>query len=176
MPIENSTEIWKPVVGWEGWYSVSKPGRVRRDMTATGATVGRILKTRPHAHGYRNVALHKPGFEKLMLVHRLVLESFVGPCPPGHEGNHKNGDKADNRLTELERITRQENMRHARCVLGHTNAGMRHGNAILRDFDVLAIRRVIQRKSGTHRRIAEWYGISHSTVEKIARRAYWRHL
>jgi hypothetical protein len=53
------------------------------------------------AQGHRN-----------LLVHRLVLETFVGPCPDGFECNHKNRDRTDNRLENLEWVTHRDNMRN----------------------------------------------------------------
>lgn len=46
-------------------------------------------------------------------IHRLVWEAFHGAIPPGFEVNHRNGDKTDNRLENLELVTRSENMAHA---------------------------------------------------------------
>lgn len=45
-------------------------------------------------------------------VHRLVLETFVGPCPEGYEADHRNRDRSDNRLSNLRYVTRAENQRN----------------------------------------------------------------
>lgn len=59
------------------------------------------------------VFLRKDGRYFTCLVHRLVLEAFVGPCPPGYETNHGNGQKADNTLANLEYVTPSQNLQHA---------------------------------------------------------------
>ena len=51
---------------------------------------------------------------KLYLCHRLVWEAVHGPVPEGYEINHINGIKNDNRLANLELVTHQENMQHAK--------------------------------------------------------------
>lgn len=48
-----------------------------------------------------------------LCVHVLVAHAFLGPCPPDHEVNHKDGDKANNRWDNLEYLTHAENMQHA---------------------------------------------------------------
>ena len=61
-----------------------------------------------NAQGYRVVGIAG----KLYRVHRLVLEAFVGQCPEGFECNHKNRDRSDNRLENLEWVTHIENLRN----------------------------------------------------------------
>ena len=123
---------WRPVVGYEGRYSVSSNGDVRRDAPGPGATVGRILK--PYSvgvGGHHSVTLTLDGFQKKYLVHRLVLIAFRGEPPVGMEGCHNNGDPADNRLENLRWDSHSGNMldviKHGRhnyahrstCVVGH---------------------------------------------------------
>lgn len=113
------TEVWKPVVGYEDCYAVSNHGRIKRTKKGKGTTVGRILKLRLRKNGYLDVLLCKDGKKKSYLVHCLVLEAFAGPCPPGHECNHKckSGNKTKNYLWNLEWVTHSENQRHMVDVL-----------------------------------------------------------
>ena len=121
-------EEWRPVVGHEGWYEVSDHGRVRRVRPATATRIGYILN--PYVwHGYRYVRLQQDGVKYVCRVHRLVLAAFCGPCPPQHEANHKNGNKADNRPDNLEWITRSENMIHAWAIGLQTYNGKRKEEA-----------------------------------------------
>lgn len=98
-------EEWMQVEGWP--YSVSDQGRVRNDRT------GHVLRPAKHNCGYRHVALCEGKKRRRAYVHHLVLEAFVSPRPEGEETNHKNGNKADNRLANLEWVTRSANASHA---------------------------------------------------------------
>ena len=107
------TEEWRPIVGFEGYYDVFDLGRVR-SLRFRSRSVDRPLpvprlRTLALREGYPFVVLCRPGQRRRASVHHLVLEAFVGPCPPGHETGHLNHDRQDNRLTNLAWITRLEN-------------------------------------------------------------------
>ena len=70
-----------------------------------------ILKPLIHRLGYHFVYLLTNGKNTMLYVHRLVLEVFIGKCPRDKECNHKNGIRNDNRLSNLERVTHDENMK-----------------------------------------------------------------
>lgn len=99
------TESWKPVVGYEEFYEVSDAGRVRSltRRTPVGVRVGRILKPRRHKNGgHRYVQLCRDGGCVSRTVHRLVLETFLGPRPEGMEACHfPDRDPGNNRLANL---------------------------------------------------------------------------
>jgi len=99
-------ENWRDVVGFEGKYEVSNLGRVR------SLCCGRIkvLKLGRHGNGYRTVT---PGGRISKLVHRLVAMAWIGPIPNDKEVNHIDGDKANNRVENLEYVTRRGNVHHA---------------------------------------------------------------
>jgi len=91
---------WKPI-GDRG-HQISDLGQVRG--------LNRLLTPTHGSGGYLRVNLTPRGMQ---YVHRLVLEAFVGAVPPGRQVNHKNGDKADNRLVNLECVTPGQNNQHA---------------------------------------------------------------
>lgn len=98
-------EEWRPVIGREGRYEVSSHGRVRSlDRVITTKTghqrryKGRMLALVPSVSGYPVVNL---GHSDTRLVHRLVLESFVGPAPDGHECCHGDGNRTNSHLSNL---------------------------------------------------------------------------
>ncbi len=99
------SEVWAGIPSAPG-YSVSSTGQVRGPRGK--------LTTHPTARGYLTCSLRAGGKKLTTTVQRLVLEAFVGPPPTSkHEANHKNGNKADNCPSNLEWVTRQENMDHA---------------------------------------------------------------
>ena len=97
-------EIWKPVIGWEGFYEVSNLGNVRR-------VTGRILKQQKIARGYMGVTLsdYKDRRKSRRYVHQLVAEVFIGNPERLHDINHKNEIKDDNRVENLEYCSRVYN-------------------------------------------------------------------
>lgn len=101
-----AAEVWRPI-SYRPQYEVSDLGRVRSlDRTIVEKTGmsrphrGRVLTPMRLSSGYRQVTLTAGPYLR-RYVHRLVLEVFVGPCPPGMEGCHKNCDPTDNRLANL---------------------------------------------------------------------------
>lgn len=105
MPVE----IWKPVVGYEGLYEVSSIGRVKSIKRNTA--INRILK--PHnTKKYFQVCLCKNGIIAYKSVHRLVAEAFI-PNPDNlPEVNHKDENKLNNEISNLEWISRSSNLKY----------------------------------------------------------------
>lgn len=111
-----TTEIRKAVVGYEGSYEVSDLGRVRSlDRVRLGKNKlgypqayklkGRILRLNRVARGYPACALAG----KTICAHRLAALAFLGPCPPGCEVRHKDGDRNNPRVSNLEYGTHADN-------------------------------------------------------------------
>lgn len=141
-PTQNMSELWKPVIGYEGLYEVSDMGRVRsldRKVKYSNGSIhphpGRMLKFTP-LHGYPTVCLAKKGTRKTSYVHILVLEAFVGPRPPKMEGCHSDDVRTNNNLSNLRWDTAPENRRDiirngnnyelkkTHCPQGHALLGM----------------------------------------------------
>lgn len=88
-------ERWAWIPGYEYIYKVSDRGSIR-------SLGGRVLRAHPiNEIGHLQVGLSKDGVRKTKYIHRAVLEAFVGPCPPGMQCRHLNGDAGDNRLENL---------------------------------------------------------------------------
>ena len=98
-------EIWKPVVGYEGLYEVSSYGRVRsldRYDSRNRFLKGRILRLNDDGKGYLRVQLSSNGKAKMYSVHRLVAIAFL-PNPDNlPEVNHRDEDKINNSVENLE--------------------------------------------------------------------------
>ncbi len=94
-------EAWRLIPGCDG-YAVSSSGRVL-------GLRGFVLSASTNNRGYK--AVQAGG--KLRTVHRLVAAAFLGPCPASKQVNHKDCDKANNRIDNLEYVTQLENNQHA---------------------------------------------------------------
>jgi hypothetical protein len=101
-------EEWRPVDGFDGRYQVSDLGRVRSCAKTADWVLLRQIKKRT---GYMCVNLYHGGKMKTMLVHRLVAHAFIGH-PADMQVNHKDENKENNRLDNLEYVTPAENARH----------------------------------------------------------------
>lgn len=90
-------EIWKDVVGYEGLYQVSNLGRVKSLFRYK-----KILKQFEDNKGYLRVTLYKNNKSKSIKVHKLVAEAFI-PNPNNYDCiNHKDENKTNNRVENLE--------------------------------------------------------------------------
>lgn len=166
-------EEWRPVYGWDGLYSVSNFGRVRRDARAKGCLVGRILVSCINTRGYLTLNLQylaDNNRRARRTVHSLVAEAFIGPRPPKMDVNHIDGDKANNRVSNLEYLSRGDNHRHA------FRLGLRQGcnfppkpRVNLTPGDI----RDIRASHYSQRWLASRYGISKTTIGFIKRRLTW---
>lgn len=108
-------EEWRPVVGkFSGWnYEVSNLGRVRSTSTYRPSLHHKILAQFTSNSGYCIRTLSKDNKSANINVHILVCEAFHGERPAGMEVNHKDGNKQNNRASNLEWETDSGNMRHA---------------------------------------------------------------
>lgn len=173
-------EVWRAVVGWEGWYEVSSLGRVRNIIKRGGTWVGRILKPRIDKRwGYHSVVLCRNGMEKTFKIHRLVLMAFVRMPQEGEEGNHKFGNKGDNSFEKLEWVTKSENWRHSYLVLGRKKGGARgekNGVSKLTCEQVYKIKQFILDGKLTHPEIAGKFNISRRTIGDIKSGKTWNYV
>lgn len=104
---------WRPIRGFEGLYEISSSGEIMSLRS------GKLLSAKPRmGSGYVKADLSKNGIRFQTTVHRLVAETFLGDSD-GREVNHKNGDKTDNRIENIEWCTRSENVKHSYYALGH---------------------------------------------------------
>jgi hypothetical protein len=121
-------EIWKSVVGYEGYYEVSNLGRVKSIARNIVYKKGkphpkkeRIMHPVHRKDGYMDLCLYKDTINQRFMVHYLVARAFLGEPKDKKEVNHKNGIREDNRAENLEWVTRAENIQHKFRTLGYKN-------------------------------------------------------
>ena len=102
-------EIWKPIVGTKGFIEVSSKGRVRSLLRDTP----RILKTQSDRKGYHRVRVTIEREKATYKVHREVAKAFIQNPNNLPQVNHKDGNKANNSVHNLEWVTNKENAHHA---------------------------------------------------------------
>lgn len=141
-------ERWRDIPGYEGAYQASDRGRirslertVRRADERCNRLRSRVLKPYPgRTSPYMQVQLCRCGTPRNFMVHRLVAMTFLAAWDPALEVNHRDGDKLNNRLENLEMCTRQENFRHAVEHRLKHDYGEEHASAKLTNAEARKIR------------------------------------
>jgi hypothetical protein len=167
-------EVFLDIPGYEDEYQISNKGRVKSLKTKRG----RIMRLKKIWSGYVHVCLCQGNVKRHHAVHGLVLESFVSRRPEGYVANHKDGDKANNDLSNLEWVTQSENAKHSYYILGKNEHcvpprfyGEDHPMSVAKDE---AER--IKSAYGTgfsSREVSRQFGISKTTVLKIVNNKHW---
>ena len=161
----------------EGRYQVSNLGRVKSFLFSRS---GKIMKLDVVAVGYARVHFQ---FKTTWLVHRLVATAFI-PNPLGLPVvNHKDGNKLNNAVSNLEWATYSDNMRHSwRNLQIYKNRvvvsprGEAQHAAKLTAEKVREIRATYRRgEYGTHR-LANKYGVTKQAIRQVVRRKTWAHI
>ncbi|HRF69797.1 MAG TPA: NUMOD4 domain-containing protein [Candidatus Pelethenecus sp.] len=162
-------EVWKDTVGYEGLYLVSNLGKVyslRRN---------KVYKEFIEKNGYNRISVIKNGVRKKELVHRLVAKTFI-PNPQGKLCvNHKDNNRSNNKVDNLEWVTQKENIQHAvaqkrfkgRFIIGESNPLSK-----LTVSDVLQIRK----SKLTQKKLASLFNVSQTTISDIKIRDTWKHV
>lgn len=182
---ELECEEWRDVVGYEGVYSVSNLGRVRRNHAIRGSIkgsveAGHVMSPCPIKRGYLRLSLHRDAKRKSHQVATLVTKAFIGPQPtPLHQVNHKDGVKINNREGNLEWATNQENQDHANNVLNvirpTRRRGEGHHNAYFTESDIRGIRQAYAAGQSMGA-IARGRSSTVQTISRIVKRKGWRHV
>jgi len=167
-------EQWRPAVGFEGLYSVSDRGRIRRDKATRMNPVGSIVRTPVDQRGYPMCSIRgHTGKFTTKRVHVMVLEAFAGPRPEGYISRHLDGNPSNNNVSNLRWGTYRENSadtkRHGRATTGENHPFCRLTEAKVRMIRVLWEARVFPRCE-----IAEVFGISDAHVSGICNGTFWK--
>ena len=149
-------------------YEVSNKGRIIGKK-------GKLLNCKPNKDGYLQCSITFDDGFHVGNVHRAVAYLFLGKPKEGQEVNHKDGNKKNNCVENLEWVTKKENQDHEALVLCQ-KSGENNYLHKLTDEKVIEIYNLC--KSGTilYKNIAEMYGTTASKVSNIARGKAWRYL
>lgn len=158
-------KIWKPVVGYEDYFSISSEGDVYSHRT------DRILKQTIHKNGYYLLSTYLNGRKSKSVcfrVHRLVAQAFIPNPENKPHVNHLDGNKLNNAVDNLEWCTPQENVRHAydTGLISTPLKGVDNPLCKLTTEDLEYIKKVYKphcRKYGS-RALARKFSISHSQI------------
>ncbi|MBU3205161.1 NUMOD4 motif-containing HNH endonuclease [Clostridium algidicarnis] len=178
-------EKWRDVNGYEGFYQISNYGKAksldRVVFCKTGKTrkiKGKVLILINDKDGYKEINMSKNGKVRHGKVHRLVAEAFLEKIEGKNEVNHKDGNKANNEVGNLEWCNASENTAHAvknglLKVIGSDNPG-----AKLTEKEVREIRNLYNddKKNNSILKLAKKYGICFQQVYDIVTRKKWKHV
>lgn len=158
-------ELWRNIDGYKGVYQVSSFGRIRSYKYNSS----RILKPRINRQGYLYINLCEEGKYKSFTIHRIVSKAFLGKS--SLTVNHKNGNKLNNCIENLEWISQQENTNHAKFN-NLLAKGEKNGKSKLSIRDVELIR--YKYKNGKSMRcIGKEFSVSHNCISKIINNKSW---
>lgn len=164
------------IKGYKGIYRISVTGDIislPRRFTIKGA---RVLKRHMTRDGYHTAHLCKYGKVKVYSLHRLIYEHFVGKIPKEKQINHKDGDKLNNSLSNLEVVTPKENTQHAwRIGLRKKVFGEQTSNVKLKNEDVLNIVE-LHEEGFINKEIAEKFDVDISNIHYILSGKTWSHV
>ena len=163
-----TTEQWKPIIGYEEWYDVSDQGRIRSRHNCLYGE--KIMRLKTHEDGYLRINLSSDGTQRTFTIHSIVARVFIGPRPVDKEINHKDGNKANNDVSNIEYVTNQENVDHA-VMMGLHVRGEAVGGSKLTESDVLDIWASLG--SEPRKAIAKRHNVSVRHVGHIATREKW---
>lgn len=174
-----NTETWKDVKGYEGFYQVSSTGQVL-SRSLGGWKVRqkpKLLKPNKNASGYFAYKLSKGSNSKPwnVLAHRLVALNFLDNPNSLPQVNHKNGNKTDNRVENLEWVTRLENMRHSWANGFHRSPrGAAAHHAKLTVEQVEQIKELLKQPHANMAAIGRQFGVTCTHVSRIRSGTHWK--
>lgn len=162
----------KSIQGYGGLYKVTKDGKVYSER------LKRYLKQQKYKHGYLYVGLYTDK-RKYKTIHRLVAETFIPNSKKLSQVNHKDGNKENNHISNLEWCTQSGNMQHS-WEIGTSKMSQRMLESLdkkrekalqvlrkLTSKDVRKIRRLNKEKGIGCRRLARRFNVSKSCIDKV---------
>lgn len=186
-----NNEIWKDIPGFEGYYQASNLGNIK-SLDRTIATKNRWGQDNPRKYkgkaikpqfskvGYYVVKLNTGKFSRSYYIHHLVMKSFTPNPDPIRLSNinHKDGNKLNNRLENLEWCTPKQNTRHG-IEMGLTpvpGKGTDNPRAQLVEEQVHQIRDLYKTNQYTYNQLGNMFNVSKHTIADIVLKRNWQHI
>ena len=174
-------ELWKELKGYREIYEISNYGKVRhkeRDGARGYIVSSRELIPQINSSGYYRVSLNLTGKPKSYFVHRLVAELFLPTSDETLVVNHKDGNKLNNRVDNLEWVTHSENQKHA-FALGLKKPTVHYGEdswfhkLSIEDVEYIkAVHNPWDKEFGS-KPLSERFGVSPQTITEIVHGRTW---
>lgn len=153
-------EVWKDVLGFEGRFQISNKGVLKNIQT------NKILKQHVSKKGYATIATKVNGKNYCFRVHRLVAIAFIDNVENKSEVNHKDSDKLNNSIDNLEWVTPKENIHHS--IINNTHV-MPPVTKALSEEDRLFIKTHYKERDKDFgcRALARKFNVCHKTIQNI---------
>lgn len=163
--------LYAPIKGFE-----SNPGYLIYENGRIWSLYSKIfLKVNVNRGGYSRVILRKDNKNYKKFVHRLMLETFIGPCPVKKECRHLDGNPQNNHISNLKWGTRYDNIddkiKHGTLPIGERNPASR-----LTEAQVKLIRELYKTTKTSTYKLAKEFGVAVMTISDILTYKTWTHI
>jgi hypothetical protein len=180
--MKKENEVWKDIKDYEGLYQISSWGRVkslsRRMWVGRGWTISKekILRAHNTGKGYLQTFFTKDYKKYYPLIHRLVAEVFIQNPLNLPDINHKDGNKSNNYVNNLEWCTKKQNTQYG-IKLGLIKiTGDDNGNSKLKKDFVMEIIKKHRTENYTQQQLADEYGVCRGHIGRIVNNKSWKHI
>ncbi len=174
MAADIMVETWKDIKDYEGRYQASDLGMVKTFVQAFKTNKG-VLKYGIDTNGYPIVKLYSNGKGRTRKVHRVIAETFIENPNNLPQVNHKDGNKLNNAVENLEWCDQSHNMKHAiRTGLIKKHFGEQSSQAKFTEKQINELR--AKHPQFTMKELAIEYGMSKTNVCDIIKRKIWNHI
>ena len=163
-------EMWKEIDYFDSKYRISNFGRI------FSLNYNKIMTPKVNHAGYNEITVRENGYQKSRLVHILIVKSFIQKdWNKNLVVNHKDGNKLNNCVSNLEIVSRSYNSKHAFLMGLHTPLkGEDVSNSKLKQDEIIKIREIYKKGDHTHKQIGELFNVTQSNITRILNGDTWR--